>query len=926
MQALAHARAGHGRFLALDSPAGMGKTRLLDAICARADDMELLRVSGSSMERGYAFGLVRDLFEPWLRTADHTSRSLVLSGPAGQAAPVFAPEPTVAPAPAEPGSLIRGLFHLTINLAALRPLLIVVDDAHWADEPSLRFLAYLTAHIDEARALVMMACRPVEPGGADVGDVLRRSSDRLPVGPFSQAATSRLVEYFLPGSEAPLAKRCHTAAGGIPAFVVELCRTLADDRAARHALVVGRSRELAPAAVAHSVTRRVSAFGPDAVSLAEAVAVLGPDARVRPAAALAGLEPEYAARLGAQLAHAGLLAYAEPLTFVAPIVRTVVYLSIPPTQRSLRHAAAARLLAAASPADSPAADHLLLSEPAGDPAAVAILRTAARRAGRAGRPRRAARYLRRALAEPPPAGERTTVLLELGALESQARLSGAEAHLALALSDGQPPDRVEAAIELGNLHLLSARFGDAASVLEAELGQLDPAQPELTRRLRAELDACRLHAGVPRPPGGRAPGTAELAGSTPGERALLAVAAADAALSGEPAATTLALARRAIGDRAALGEPGVTPGTSMLALLAMQVSEHVELTGRCLDGELRSARANGSVTAEAIVLALRSMNLLAHGRLREAESQARTALAIGRKRGLGLLVPLTLAILIEALVDQGRIGDAKAEAEAELDGDAYEPDGLALHLLTRARGRLHAACGHTDLGLRDLLAAGSGFLRAGCQTPGFDWRSRAGLLAYQLGRRDDAIRLIDDELTLADRLGAPRPRGVALRAKALTCPPRLQLEILHEAVGLLGGTNARLDYARALCELGSARRRHGARGAAREPLQEALQLAHECGAVPLADRARHELVVLGARPRRYAVTGIEALTARERHASELAAEGLTNRQIAGLMSVTPNTIEYHLTNAYRKLGVDSRLRLAETLKPRGKKPVSAVGA
>jgi DNA-binding CsgD family transcriptional regulator len=922
IKALDDACTGHGRLLILDGPAGMGKTRLLDAIADRAAGVDLLRASGASMERGYAFGLVRDLFEPWLRAADHNARSLALAGPAERAAPVFATEPTAGPAPSEPGHLIRGLFQLTVNLAALRPLLIIVDDVHWADERSLRYLAYLGSHLGEMQVLVMLAWRPAEPGSADIGELLACGGDRLPVGPLSRAATCRLVEHLCPGCGGPLAKRCHMCSGGNPMFVVELCRALADERAAGPVRLAGKIGELAPAAVAESITRRLSAFGPAAMSLAEAVAVLGPDARVRPSAALAGLEPEHAARLGAQLADAGLLTRAEPLAFAAPILRTVVYRSIPPGQRSLRHAAAARLLAAASPASSSAAAHLLLSEPAGDPSAARVLRAAARQARIAGQPRCAARYLDRALAEPPPAAERGAVLLELGAMGSQARLPGAEVHLALALSGGGPLDRIHAALELADLQLLDARFSDATAVLEAALGQLDPGQPALAMRLRAELAACQTHAGAPRPSGWWAAGTAELAGTTQGERALLAVAAADAALSGEPAATTLAVAQRAIGDRALLGELGATPGTSMLALLALQVGEHLELTERHLDRELRRARTTGSVTAEAIVLTLRSLNLLVRGTLREAESHARAALAIGRKRGLGLLVPLALALLIEALLDQGRIADAKAE----FAGCADVPGGLGHGLLTSASGQLHAACGDPQLGLQKLLTAGSSLLRAGCQTPSFDWRSRAGLLAHQLERPNDAIRLIDDELALAGRLGARRPLGMALRARALVCPPRLQIEILHEAVDLLRGTSARLDYARALCELGSALRRYGARGNAREPLREALQLAAECNALVLAERARHELIVLGARPRRHAVTGIEALTARERQASELAADGLTNRQIATLMSVTPNTIEYHLTNAYRKLGVDSRLQLTGALLPRGKTPIGAAKA
>jgi DNA-binding CsgD family transcriptional regulator len=913
IKALADAHAGHGRFLVLDSPAGMGKTRLLDTIADHAAGVELLRASGASMEQGYAFGLVRDLFEPWLRAADHKSRSFALAGPAEQAAPVFATQPAAGSALTEPGRLIRGLYHLTINLAALRPLLIAVDDVHWADEPSLRYLAYLAAHVGQMRALMMLAWRPAEPGSADVADLLACGGDRLPVGPLSQAAISKLLEHFRPGCGGPLAKRCHMSTGGNPMFVVEMCRALADQGAARPARLAPRICELVPPVVAESIKRRLSAFGPAAISLAEAIAMLGPDARVRPTAALAGLELEHAARLGAQLADAGLLASAEPLTFIAPIVRTVVYQSIPPGQRPLRHAVAARLLATDSPASSSAATHLLLSEPAGDSSAVAVLRAVARQAQIAGEPKRAARYLGRALAEPPPPADRGAVLLELGAIESQARLPGAEEHLALALGGSRPPERVQAALELADLQLLGARFADAAAVLEAELRRLGPDQPELSMRLRAELAACQTHAGAPRPPTWTADGGAELAGSTPGERALLAVAAADAALGGAPAATTLVLAQRAIGDRALLGGFGVTAGTSMLALLALQAGEQAEVAGPCLDRELQAARAIGSVAAEAIVLTLRSLNLLARGTLREAESCARAALGLSHKRGLHLLLPLALALLLEALLDQGRIADA----DAVLGDRPNEPAGLTYGLLACARGRLYAARGHPDLGLQTLLAAGSSLLRAGCQTPSFDWRSRAGLLAHQLDRHHDAIRLIDDELTLAGRLGASRPLGIALRARAIVCPPRVQIEILHEAADLLRDTSARLDYARTLCELGSALRRYGARGNAREPLQEALQLAHECGALTLAERARHELIVLGARPRRYAVAGVEALTARERQASELAAGGFTNRQIATLMSVTPNTIEYHLTNAYRKLGVGSRLQLAGALFTRG---------
>ena len=136
---------------------------------------------------------------------------------------------------------------------------------------------------------------------------------------------------------------------------------------------------------------------------------------------------------------------------------------------------------------------------------------------------------------------------------------------------------------------------------------------------------------------------------------------------------------------------------------------------------------------------------------------------------------------------------------------------------------------------------------------------------------------------------------------------------LEEAVQVLAASPAKLEHAKALAALGSALRRGRQPSDAREPLREALELATACGATPLAEHARSELYASGARPRSEALSGVEALTPSELRVAELAADGESNKDIAQSLYVTPKTVEVHLSNAYRKLGIRSRRELPEVL-------------
>jgi DNA-binding CsgD family transcriptional regulator len=164
-------------------------------------------------------------------------------------------------------------------------------------------------------------------------------------------------------------------------------------------------------------------------------------------------------------------------------------------------------------------------------------------------------------------------------------------------------------------------------------------------------------------------------------------------------------------------------------------------------------------------------------------------------------------------------------------------------------------------------------------------------------------------MSLARRLGAPTVLGIALRSAGLLAEGADVVTKLDQAVDVLEPSQARLEFAVALIELGSAKRRLGNRAEARGPLRHGMDLAHCCGAEPLVQQAHTELAAAGARPRRPMRSGADALPPSERRVAQMAASGLTNRDIAQALVVTPKTVEWHLGQTYRKLNVSSRRQL-----------------
>jgi DNA-binding CsgD family transcriptional regulator len=271
-----------------------------------------------------------------------------------------------------------------------------------------------------------------------------------------------------------------------------------------------------------------------------------------------------------------------------------------------------------------------------------------------------------------------------------------------------------------------------------------------------------------------------------------------------------------------------------------------------------------------------------------------------------------LLFLTEILLDRGRPAEAaRTLAESGLAG--RDDELLPLLLLRQSRGRVSLALGDADTGLADMRAAAAQLEAGAFSAHLWPWRSAHALALAATGESEAAGRLADEELRMTRAFGAAGPLGISLRARALVEPGAADMELLHEAVGVLAPSSATLEHARALVDLGAALRRAGRRTEGIESLREGLDLAHRCGADALVALARQELGVAGAKPRRDALRGRDALTASEARIARMAAQGRSNREIAQMLFITLRTVETHLTHAYQKLSIQSRDALPTAL-------------
>ena len=925
--ALAEARSGRGRLLFLEGEPGIGKTALLAELekGARAGGFTVLAAGGGELERDFAYGVVRQLYEPFVRALPPARRRTLLRGAAALAGPVVgvddAMPPSGGPQPADASfAANHGLYWLTVELSDEQPLLLLIDDAHWADSATLLFLNYLGRRLEELPVLAVLGLRPAEPGAPrELIDALRPlpGVERVEPAPLSVIGTAELIGRSLGRPpEGRFLASCHEATGGNPFLLWELLRALAaegvepSDGAAEHVARLG------PRSISRSVLGRLATMWPEAVALARAVAVLGSEGELQHAARLAGLAPGAAEAAADALVDACVLAPARPLTFAHPIIRRAIYEDLPEGRRFNAHAQAARLLDAAGETDR-AAIQLLVSDPAADEWVVERLRAASARALARGAPKEAAALLRRALEEPPEPGERVRVLHELGQAELHAGDPVAVEHLqsALGMAD-EPRMRAEIAATLAQAAAPGERVVEATRLLEAVLDDLPSSDAPLAHLLEGHLVALSvLHPDLIASAWARLDRfDANALGDSPGDRVLLAWLAARSMLRGDSSSEALTLARRALGGGRLLVEQlAHSQHYSIAASVPAFCDSLAESYANSMEA-IEDSRRRGSQTGFVVASCFRSWHSLRLGELAAAEADARAAADLAEQSPLmAAILRYALYPLIEALVLRGQLEGAERElgrAPAELEQVELQEAGLVLH----SRGLLRLAQRQPAAAVADLLTSGQRMLESGFANPSWlPWRSNAALAHHALDERDHALTLAGQELELARHFGAPRAVGVATRALGLVTGGETGLALLHEAVSVLEPTQARLEHAEALVALGSALRRANSRSEAREPLRQGMGLAHRRGAVPLAERDREELHATGARPRRLVQTGAASLTASERRVAQMAAEGSSNPQIAQALFVTRKTVETHLGHVFRKLDIRSREELSTAL-------------
>jgi DNA-binding SARP family transcriptional activator len=833
---LDHVLAGDGALGVVEGPAGIGKSALLGQLrrVAAARGITVLSARASRLEQDFSFGVARQLFEPLVATSNDGAD--LLDDAAAGARSVFDLH-AGAPRTADDSlfAVLHGLYRLTTNAAARAPLLLVVDDLHWCDTGSVRFLAYLARRLTGSRVAAVVGYRTGEHhvlGG--LLDELRNDPAAVMVRPvpLTHAAVADLLEqrlHAVPDDEFVTA--CRDGTTGNPLLVRQLLQGLVSDRVTPDRAHADVARARSSRAVSSMIMLRLTALPGAAIAVARALAVLGDGTPLPQLAELAGRSEEEAAGALADLVRIEIVRADPPLGFVHPLVRDAVYGDLPVGERELWHERAARLLdAAGRPAENVAAQ-LLLAPPRGAPWVVQALRRAADDAVRRGSSDTAVTMLRRALKEPPEPQVRADLLLDLGLIETTTDGVAACADLQAAYDIHLDAERrATAAIALTRTLTFAGEMGSPVRFADRALAALPPHLVEE----RSAIVAYQRVAGHMHGVDGRLWHLDEepaVSGEGFGSRMLQASLAFERMCRARPREDSVPLARHALSDMQLFDSDTGLLWVSALTILDM-ADEDVLGRWQAMDA---AATNRGSLFALLSVGIWGGWSLGRRGFLERAETSIRTAIdQLDLWQQDTATMSYAHGILARLVYDQGRADEARAIiGPSEAVRRSVEGD----RLVTEMDAELLLDRGHVDAAMRALDAAVERTPHA--TNPA--WRGdrllwcRAAALA---GRPAEALHRAHELVTLARTWGAPSTIG-----EALTCLGSVQevldagsgIATLREAVAVLEASPRPIVRADALVALGLALGDQAPDEAA-VLLGEAARTAVATGARRLTDR------------------------------------------------------------------------------------------
>ncbi|MFG2823043.1 ATP-binding protein [Kitasatospora sp. NPDC048365] len=919
--------AATGELLLYSGPGGMGKTSVLDEVRALARSEEsctVLFARGGERQSAEPFHVLRQLLMPVLSRLTQSERDEVFGNWYGIVGPAVGLTPPSGEVERiDPQGVRDGLDYVLTQLAPRRaPLVMVIDDLHWADRESLTWLASFAVRSRELPVLVVLAYRNEFAEDADglvrqIQQMATRHHELHTLGPESVADLVRSA--FGDKADDAFCRQVWAVTAGTPYDTVALLRDVRDQGIEPVEESTPRLRDLAAAARGQTLQFWLEKLGRVTLQFAWAAALLGTDIKDDLAAAISTQGPEQAARSVRELVRHRVLT-TQPngrLEFVHPLIGTSIYQSIPDAMKTAMHGIAASAIEDAGGGLVVASRHLLETHPEGDDQMVRKLRRAAAEHLRIGAPDAAQRCLKRALAEPPSDEVRAVVLYELGCSALLTDPAATVNQLRLALDDEyglSPSMRVDAVFRLSEVLAHSSDLEAAAELCAEEAERAEPGPDRL--RLQIAVFMYQTLAREESDGPGRSRRLRQLAEQLPltpatrdAKHALHALRAWDLTLRGVSAAEAIEQAEAALVQGrlpAGLAWTGLTWGLELPALVGLTFAYTDELARAerlFSDAILEFEKAGWSGAHRGFAYFLMGLTRFRRGLLLEAEDFLRRGLRLSERIAPG--IPLEwdiVGVLADTLLARGRADDAWELVQKY----GFAPPGHRTAMVLPDASTLY---GKLLLARGDRLGAIAVFTQVGAVLDARGWHNTvwapwAGHLAEAIApdEPERARELAHEAVNRARVFGSPSAVGVALRLEAAVSEGPRAVELLLDAVGYLGQSPASYEHAYALVDLGSALRRVGRIPDAAEYLYQGMELAQHCGADGLVARSRRELAVAGLRPNRLRTLSKDALTQPEWEVAELAVRGVPPQRIAEELSLPLSLVHRRLAAVHRKAG------------------------